>query len=99
MKKSQLLNIVCALTLFASISSTNAAIVAGNDTTITNTDKSYAQTFEASPLLFTDAAPVLNLPGESGHTQPDFHISLWLLLIVAFVFGTLSEIYHRRSGN
>ena len=99
MKKSQLLNIVCALTLFVVISSADAAIVAGNDTTGANTDQLYAQTPEAFPSLFTGVAQALNMPGESGQTQPDAHISLWLLLIVAFVFGIFSEISHRRSGD
>lgn len=34
---------------------------------------------------------------ESPHR--DYHISLWLLLIVASVFGVLSEIIHRRCFN
>ena len=29
----------------------------------------------------------------------DSHLSLWLLLIVAAVFGVLSEAFHRRSVN
>ena len=34
---------------------------------------------------------------ESSHT--DSHISLWLFLMVAAVFGALSEIFHRRIFN
>ena len=34
---------------------------------------------------------------ESPHR--DARISLWLILIVASVFGVLSEIFHRRSSN
>ena len=99
MKKSQLLDIVCALTLFAVVSSANAAIVASDDTTITSTDQSYAQTFEASPSLFPGVALALNMPGESGQTQPDSHLSLWLLLMVVAVFSAISEILYRRSFN
>jgi hypothetical protein len=78
MKKSQLLNIVCALTLFAIISSANAAIIASDDTTITNTDQSYAQTFTASPSSFPGVALTLNVLGESGQTQPDENFNYYI---------------------
>ena len=72
MKKSQLPDIACALALFAMISSANAAIVASDDTTITtSTDQLYAQTFAVPPSLFPGVALTLNVPGESGQTQPD----------------------------
>jgi hypothetical protein len=117
MKKSQLLDIVCALSLFAMSSSANAAIIASDDTAITSTDRSYAQTFAASPSSLPGAALSLNVPGEPGRPQSaenfnsfvdstssesphrDYHISLWLLLIVASAFGVLSEIIHRRCFN
>lgn len=71
MKKSQLLDIVRALALFAMISSANAAIIASNDTTITSMDQSYAQTFAVPPSSLPSVALTLNVPGESGQTQPD----------------------------
>jgi hypothetical protein len=117
MKKSQVLDVVCALILFAVISSANAAIIASDDTTIANTDQSYVKTFAVSPSSYSGVALTLNVPGESGQTHPDknfnyylggtssesphrdYRISLWLLLIVASVFGVLSEIIHRRCFN
>ena len=71
MKKSQLLDIVCALALFAMISSANAAIVASDDPVIANMDQSYAQTFAVPPSSLPGVALTLNVPGESGQTQAD----------------------------
>lgn len=114
MKKSQLLIIVCTLTLFAIISSANAAIITSDVTSITRTDTSHAQPFAVSPSSFPGVALTLNMPGDSGLAQRDGHFvdstssesphtgshtSLWLLLIVASVFGILSEIFHRRYFN
>ena len=78
MKKSRLLDIVCALTLFAMTSSANAAIVASDDTAITSTDQSYAQTFAASPSSFPDVAQTLNVFGESGQMQPDENFNYYI---------------------
>ena len=117
MKKSQLLDTVCALTLLAMSSSANAAIIASDDTSITGTDQSYAQTLVVSPSSFSGVVLTLDVLGDSGQKQPDensnffidcassesphtdSHISLWLLLMVAAVFGILSETFHRRSFN
>lgn len=71
MKKSQLLDVACALTLFAMISSANAAIIASDDTTITIADQSHAQTFAVSPSSFPGVALTSNLLGDSDQTQPD----------------------------
>jgi hypothetical protein len=114
MKKSQLLDIVCALIFFAMNSSAFAAIIASDDTPIVTTGQAYAQTLAS----FSDGALTLDLPGDSGQTEPDenfgyfmdstlpvaslhadSHASLWLLLIAAGVAGILSEIFHRRSVN
>jgi hypothetical protein len=35
----------------------------------------------------------------SESSQTDSHISLWLFLMVAAVFGALSEVFHRRIFN
>jgi hypothetical protein len=119
MKKSQLLDIVCALTLFAISNSANAAIVAGEDTSITGMDQSHTQAIKTSPSSLHGVVLTLDVPGDSGETQANenvnlfmhgvssespqtyshSHINLWQLLIVASVFGILSEIYHRRSLN
>jgi hypothetical protein len=117
MKKSQLLDIVCSLTLFTMISSANAAIIASDDTTITSTDQSNAQSFAAPHTSFSGVVPTLDELVDTGQPQSaenfnsfvdsassesphrDYHISLWLLLIVASVFGVLSEIIHRRGFN
>ena len=117
MKKSQLLYIVCALTLFAMSSSADAVIIASDDTSIRGIDQSNAQTFAVSPASFSDVVLTLDVPGDTGQTQSaknfnffvdgtssesshtDFHISLWLLLIVASVFGVVSEIFNRRSSS
>ncbi len=32
----------------------------------------------------------------ASHSHADSHMSLWLLMLVASLFGLLSEIYHRR---
>jgi hypothetical protein len=93
MNKSQLLNPVCALTLFTMISSANAAIISSDDTAITSTDRSSGQT-----LHVEKSGNYKNrIASESSHA--DSHINLWLLLITAAVFGVLSEIFHRRSFN
>jgi len=85
MKKSQRLDIVCALILFAMISSANAAIVASDDTTITtSTDQLYAQTFAVPTSLFPGVALTLIVPGESGQTQPDENFNY-------FINGTSAE--------
>ena len=115
MKKLQLLVIVCALTLFALIGSADAAIITGDDTSITGTDQSYAQTRALSSSSFSGVALTLDVLGDSGQIRsdenfkfadtssvsprPDSHISLWLLLLVASVFGVLSEAFHRGSFN
>jgi hypothetical protein len=115
MKKSQLLDIVGALILFATNSSACAAIIASDDTSIASTGQSYAQTLASSSSSFSDGALTLDVPGDSGQTEFDenfgyfidgtlpverpSHASLWLLLIAAVVAGILSEIFHRRSVN
>jgi hypothetical protein len=71
MKKSQLLDTVCALALFTMIGSANAAIIAGDDTAITGTDRSSAQTGATSPAPLPDVALALTVPGESGQTLHD----------------------------
>jgi len=70
MKKSHLLGTVFALTLFAMIGSGNAAIVAGDATSITSTGQSYAQMF-ASSSSFSDGAQELDELGDSVQTEPD----------------------------
>jgi hypothetical protein len=84
MKKSQLLDIVCALTLFAMFSSANAAIITGDDTTITSTstEQVYAQTLAVSPLALSDGALTLDVFGDSGQTKPDGNFGY-------FIEGTL----------
>jgi hypothetical protein len=67
MKKSQLLDIVCALIFFAMNSSAFAAIIASDDTPIVTTGQAYAQTLAS----FSDGALTLDLPGDSGQTEPD----------------------------
>ena len=117
MKKSLLLDIVCTLTLFAMSSSACAAIIAGDDTSITGADQSYDLTLAASPSSISGVALTLAKLGDSGQAEPDgdfnfvvdgassesphtdSHKSFWLLLMVASVFGILSEVYHRRSIN
>ena len=68
MNKSQLLNPVCALTLFTMISSADAAIISSDDTAITSTDRSFVQTSATYPASLPDVALALNVPGESGQT-------------------------------
>ena len=85
MKKLQLLGIARALILFAMINSANAAIIDIDDTSVTGTDQSYTR------MLIDDTS--LESPGIDTHT------SLWLLLIMVFVFGILSETFHRRHFN
>ena len=113
MKKSQRLDIVCALTLFAMSSSAHAATIASDDTSITGADQSYAHTPAVPPSSLTRDALTFDVMGNAGHLQPDekinravtssespradSHLGLWLLLIVAAVFGLLSEVFHRRS--
>ena len=117
MKKSLLLDIVCALTLFAISSSATAAIIVSDDTSITGTDQSNTRSFAVSPTSFSGVVPTLDELGDAGQAQSaeNFNsfmdrtspesphrgsrISLWLILIVASVFGVLSEIFHRRSSN
>ena len=117
MKKSQRLNIVYVLTLFTMIGSANAAIITGDDTSITGTDQSYTQTRALSSSSFSGVALTLDVLGDpvkirpdenfnyyvdgasSESPRPDSHISLWLLLLVASVFGILSEAFHRGSFN
>ena len=110
MKKSHLLDIVCALILLAINSNALAAIIASDDTSIASTGQAYAQT----PAAFSAGALTLDLLGDSGQNEPDensgyfidntlpvarSHASLWLLLIAAGVAGILSEFFHRRSVN
>ena len=118
MKKSRLLSLVYALTQFTMSSSANAAIIGSDDTPLTGTDQSNAQTFAVSPASSSSGAVLtLDVLGDAGQTQSaenvnffmdstssesphtDFHINLWLLLIVASVFGVLSEILHRRCSS
>ena len=68
MKKSQLLDTVCALTLFTMTGSTNAAGISSDDTAVTSMDRSSAQTIATYPASFPDVALALNVPGESGQT-------------------------------
>ena len=69
MKKSHLLDTVCALTLFAVISGANAAIIASDGTSITVTDQSYAQTHAVSPSSFPSVELTVDVPGDSGQTE------------------------------
>jgi hypothetical protein len=69
MKKSQLLDIVCALTLFTMISSANAAIIACGDTTITSTDQSNAQSFAMPHTPFSGVVPTLDELVDAGRPQ------------------------------
>jgi hypothetical protein len=71
MKKSYLLGAACALTLFAMISSASAAMVASDDTSLTSTGQSYAQTFALSPSSLTDGALTFNVPGDFGQIESD----------------------------
>ena len=112
MRKSRLLCAVCTLTVLAIISSANAAIITGDDTSITGTDQSYDPTLPVSPPLSSDAVPAPDMHGGFDKTQADrdfimdetlpvsphtnSHMYLWLFLIVAAVIGILSEIYHKR---
>lgn len=79
MKKSQLLDTVCALTLFTMIGSANAAIIASENSAITSTYRSSTQTIGISPSSFPGVALALNVPGESGQTPHDekssYHIN------------------------
>jgi hypothetical protein len=84
MKKSHLLDIVCALTLFAVIGGANAAIIASDDTSLTGTDQSYAQTFAVSPPSFPGVDLTADVLGDSGQTQPDENFNF-------FKDGTSSE--------
>ena len=52
MKKSLLLDIVRAFTLFAMSSSANAAMIVSDDTSITGSDQSNVQSFAVSPTSF-----------------------------------------------
>jgi hypothetical protein len=71
MKKSLLLDTVCALTLFTMIGSANAAIISSDDTVITSMNQSSAQTVATTTTSFPDVALVSNVPGESGQTPHD----------------------------
>ena len=71
MKKSYLLGTVHALTLFAVISSANAAIIAGNGTSITDTDQSYTQTLAVSPSSFPGVGMTVDVLGDAGQTELD----------------------------
>ena len=115
MKKSHLLGTVCALALFAMNSSAFASIIANDDNSVASTGQSYAQTqassFSASaPTLDvhgdsgqTEPYKIFGYSMDStlpvARPHADSHLSLWLLLIVAAVFGVLSEAFHRRSVN
>jgi len=115
LKKSQRLDIACALTLFALSGSAHAATVASDNTAITGADPPSAHTLVVSPSSFTSEALTFDVMGNAGQRQPDepsnfadtssdsprtdSHLSLWLLLIVAAVFGLISERFHRRSFN
>jgi hypothetical protein len=63
MKKSQLLDIVCALILFAMNSSAFAVMIASDDTSIASTGQSYAQRLVSS---FSNGALTLDVLGDSG---------------------------------
>ena len=83
MKKSQLLDIVCALILFAMNSSAFAAIIASDDTAIASTGQAYAQTLVASSSSsFSDGALILDVLGDSGQTEVDENFGY-------FIDGTL----------
>ena len=91
MKKSHLLCTVCALTLFAMISSAYAAVIASNTTSIASTGQLYDQMFAVSPSSFSDVALTLNVPGDSGQTQSvdeNFHY---------YIDGTLPARLHADS--
>jgi len=94
-------------------SSAYTAIIAGDDTSIKGADQSYDQTFTAFPSSVSGAVFTLDMLEDSGQAEPDenfnyfveetpltdSHINLWLLLMVASIFGLVSEVYHRRSIN
>ena len=82
MKKPQLLDIVCALILFAMNSSAFAAIIASDDTSIASTGQSYAQTLASSSSAFSDGALTLDVLGNSGQTELDENFGY-------FIDGTL----------
>jgi hypothetical protein len=69
MKKSQLLDIVCTLTLFTMINSANAAIIASDDTTIASTDQSNAQSFAVPHTSFSGVVPTLDELVDTGQPQ------------------------------
>jgi hypothetical protein len=90
MKKSQLLDIVYALSLFAMSSSANAAIIASDDTTITSTDQLNAQSFAVPHTSFPGVAPTLDELVDVGQTQSAENFNF-------FADGTSSESPHRDS--
>ena len=91
MKRLQLLDTVCALTLFTMIGSANAAIITSDDTAITRTYRSPTQTTGISPSSFAGVAPTLNVPGESGQTLHDEKSSY-------YINGTSPESSHVDSN-
>jgi len=78
MKKSQLLDIVRVLTLFAVSCSANSAIIAGDDTSFTDRDQSYVPTLTVSPSSFTGAALTLDVLGDTGKTQPAVNFNFFV---------------------
>jgi len=78
MKKSHLLGIVRALTLFAMISGANAAIIASDEASVTGMDLSHAQTLAVSPLSFPDGALTVDILGDSGQTQSGENFKLFV---------------------
>jgi hypothetical protein len=71
MKKSHRLGAVCAVTMFAIISSVNAELIAGDDTSITSTDQSYDLTLAVSPSLSSDVVLATDMFGAFDQTQAD----------------------------
>ena len=92
MKKSQLLDIVCALILFAMNSSAFAAIIASDDTAIASTGQAYAQTLASSSSSFPDGALILDVLGDSGQTEVDENFGY-------FIDGTLPVAHTPRADS
>ena len=71
MKKSHRLGAVCAVTMLAIISSVNAELIAGDDTSITSMDQSYDLTLAVSPSLSSDVVLATDMFGDFDQTQTD----------------------------
>ena len=71
MNKSHRLGAVCAVTMLAIISSANAELVAGDDTSITSTDQPYDLTLAVSPSLSSDVVLTTDMFEAFDKTQAD----------------------------